>query len=89
MSKYAVTSTEVKEEKHLVEALREMGYHPEMHAEGATLNSYYSEQEGKVAHIIIRRSELPGAFGDIGFVRQPDGQLSKIGDELDYRYGAR
>ncbi|HEX5481008.1 MAG TPA: DUF1257 domain-containing protein [Terriglobia bacterium] len=89
MSKYAVTLTEVKEEKYLIEALREMGYKPEIHAEGATLNKYYSGQEAKIAHVIIRRRELPGAFGDIGFVRQADGQLSKIGDELDYQYGAR
>jgi hypothetical protein len=89
MSKYAVTSTEVKEEKYLVEALREMGYKPEVHSQGDTLNSYYSEQEAKIAHIIIRRSEFPGAFGDIGFVRQADGRLSMIGDELDNQYGAR
>lgn len=89
MSKYAVTSTEVKEEKYLVEALREMGYKPEVHDEGATLNPYYPEQESKVAHIIVRRAQLRGAFGDIGFVRQPDGRLSKIGDELDHRYGTQ
>lgn len=91
MSKYAVTLTELKEEKYLIEALRDMGYKPEAHEEGATLNSYYWEQEGKVAHVIIRRRELPGAFGDIGFVRQTDGRLSMAGDELDAHcgYGAQ
>ncbi len=89
MSKYAQLSTELREEKHLIEALQQMGYTPEVHPEGARLNSYYSEQEGKVAHVIIRRRDLPGAFGDIGFVRQPDGRLSMIGDELDHQYGAR
>jgi len=87
VSKYALTITEVTAEKHLVEALREMGYHPEVHPEGAQLNSYYSEQEAKIAHVIIRRHELPGAFGDIGFVRQADGRLSMVGDELDEHYG--
>ncbi|HEX5481702.1 MAG TPA: DUF1257 domain-containing protein [Terriglobia bacterium] len=89
MSKYCQIETVLRDEEYLVEALREMGYKPEVHAEGAQLNSYYSEQEAKIAHVIIRRRELPGAFGDIGFVRQPDGQLSKIGDELDRQYGAR
>ncbi|MGH9440395.1 MAG: DUF1257 domain-containing protein [Terriglobia bacterium] len=89
MSKYAVTTTQVTDEKHLAEALREMGYKPEVHPQGAKLNSYYSEQEAKIAHVIIRRRDLPGAFGDIGFVRQPDGRLSKIGDELDCRYGTQ
>lgn len=89
MSKYAITSTELRDEKYLVEALREMGYNPEVHSGGAKLSSYFFEQERKTAHVIIRRRELSGAFGDIGFVRQPDGRLSKIGDELDHEYGQR
>lgn len=87
MSKYAQTVTELREEKYLVGALREMGYHPEVHVQGAKLNSYYSEQEAKVAHVIIRRPELPGAYGDIGFVRQPDGRFAMVGDELDEHAG--
>ncbi|MGH9397482.1 MAG: DUF1257 domain-containing protein [Terriglobia bacterium] len=90
MSKYAqLDSTALREEKYLTEALREMGYKPEVHPQDAKLNSYYSEQEAKIAHVIIRQRDLPGAFGDIGFVRQPDGRLSMIGDELDHQYGAR
>ena len=83
MSKYGLTQTVLREEKYLVEALKEMGYEVEVHPEGAQLNLYYSEQEAKVAHIVIRRQHLPGAYGDIGFARQPDGQLAMIKDELD------
>jgi hypothetical protein len=91
MSKYSVNQTVLREEKYLVEALKEMGYEVEVHAEGAPLNSYYSEQEAKVANIIIRRQHLRGAYGDIGFTRQPDGQFAMVKDELDeYRgYGSR
>ena len=91
MSKYGETITQVREEKYLLAALKEMGYQIEVHPEGAPLNSYYSDQEGKVANIIIRRDQLRGAYGDVGFVRQPDGQFAMIKDELDeYRgYGAR
>ncbi len=91
MSKYGETVTQVREEKYLLEALTEMGYQVEVHPEGAPLNSYYSDQEAKVANIIIRRDQLRGAYGDVGFVRQPDAQFAVIKDELDeYRgYGAR
>jgi hypothetical protein len=91
MSKYSINQTVLREEKYLVEALKEMGYETEVHPEGAPLNSYYSEQEAKVANIIIRRDQLRGAYGDVGFVRQPDAQFAVIKDELDeYRgYGAR
>ena len=68
---------------YLLDALKEMGYQVEVHPEDAPLNSYYSEQEAKVANIIIRRAQLPGAFGDVGFVRQPDGRFTLIEDELD------
>jgi hypothetical protein len=91
MSKYGVTQTVLREEKYLVEALKEMGYEVEVHPEGVPLNSYYSEQEAKVAYIIIRSQHLRGAYGDIGFARQPDGQLAMIKDELDEHrgYGAK
>ena len=91
MSKYSVNQTVLREEKYLVEALKEMGYEVEVHPEGAQLNSYYAEQEAKAANIIIRRQHLRGAYGDIGFTRQPDGQFAMVKDELDeYRgYGAK
>ena len=91
MSKYSVNQTVLREEKYLVEALKEMGYEVEVHAEGAPLNSYYEEQEAKTANVIIRRQHLRGAYGDIGFTRQPDGQFAMVKDELDeYRgYGTR
>jgi uncharacterized protein DUF1257 len=87
MSKYGLTQTVLSEEKYLVEALKEMGYEIEVHPEGAQLNSYYSEQEGKLANIVIRRQHLRGAYGDIGFARQPDGRLTLIADELDQYHG--
>ena len=87
MSKYGETQTVLHEEKFLLDALKEMGYQVEVHPEGAPLNSYYSEQESRVANIIIRRAQLPGAFGDVGFVRQPDGRFTLIEDELDDHSG--
>ena len=87
MSKYGETQTVLREEELLLDALKEMGYQVEVHPEGARLNSYYSEQDAKVAHIIIRRQHLRGAYGDIGFARQPDGQLTLIADELDQYNG--
>jgi hypothetical protein len=87
MSKYGETQTVLREEELLLDALTEMGYQVEVHPEGAPLNSYYSEQEAKIANVIIRRAQLPGAFGDVGFVRQPDGRFTLIEDELDDHRG--
>jgi len=87
MSKYGETQTVLREEELLLDALKEMGHQAEVHPEGALLNSYYSEQEAKVANIVIRRAQLPGAYGDVGFVRQPDGRFTLIEDELDDHSG--
>jgi hypothetical protein len=87
MSKYSVNPTVLREEKYLVEALKELGYEVEVHTDGAPLNSYYAEQEAKAANIIIRRQHLHGAYGDIGFIRQPDGQFAMVKDELDEYQG--
>ena len=87
MSKYSVNQTVLREEKYLVEALKEMGYEVEVHPEGAPLNSYYPEQEAKDGNIIIRRQHLQGAYGDIAFARQPDCHFAWVKDELD-EYGS-
>jgi hypothetical protein len=91
VSKYSVNQTVPREEKYLVEALKETGFEVEVHPEGAQLNSYYSEQEAKAANIIIRRQHPRRAYGDIGFTRQPDGQIAMVKDELDqyHGYGAK
>ena len=47
MSKYSVNQTVLREEKYLVEALKEMGYEVEVHPQGGNLNSYYSGTRGK------------------------------------------
>src|ERR1035438_7315907 len=87
MSKYSVNQTVLREEKYLVEALKEMNYEVEVHPEGASLNSYYSDQEAKLASVIIRRQYLPGAYGDVGFARQPNSQFAVVQDELDQYHG--
>ena len=76
VSKCGDTQPVLREEKYLTEVLKEMGYQIEVHPEGARTNSYYSDQSAKVANIIIRRYQLRGAYGDIGFARQPDGRLA-------------
>ena len=87
MSKYSVNQTVLREEKYLVDALKEMNYEVEVHPEGASLNSYYSDQEAKLANVIIRRQYLPRAYGDIGFARQPNSQFAVVQDELDQYHG--
>jgi hypothetical protein len=87
VSKYSINQTVLREEKYLVDAPAEMGYEVEVHSESAPLNSHYSEQEAKDANIVIRSRYLSGAYGIIGFARQPDHRFALVKDELD-EYGS-
>ncbi len=70
MSKYEEMRTVLTEECHLVGALRDLGYEPEVHrAEGAALFGYRGDERSERAQIIIRRSQLDSASNDIGFAR--------------------
>jgi len=87
VSKYSINQTVLREEKYLVDAPTEMGYEVEVHSESAPLNSHYSEQEAKNANIVIPSRYLSGAYGTIGFARQPDHRFALVKDELD-EYGS-
>ena len=55
MSKYGLTQTLLREEKYLVEALKEMGYEVEVHPEGVPLTRTTRNKKQS------RRTSLSGA----------------------------
>jgi hypothetical protein len=87
MSKYATLETEIKEQKYLIAALAEMGYHPEVHPDGAPLTGYEGHARPERAHIIIRRRELDSASNDIGFAKTTDGRYAAQLSEYDQAIG--
>ena len=78
MSKYGTLETEIKEQKHLIAALAEMGYQAEVHPAGAPLVGYEGHERPERANVIIRRRQLDSSsdsrpdqlFG--GIKRHPD-----------------
>jgi hypothetical protein len=87
MSKYGTLETEIKEQKYLVAALEEMGYHPEVHLDGGPLIGYEGHERPERAHIIVRRRELDSASNDIGFVKTADGRYAAQLSEYDQAIG--
>ena len=87
MSKYGTLETEIKEQKHLIAALAEMGYRPEIHPQGSALVGYEGQQRPERANIIIRRHQLDSASNDIGFARTADGRYVAQLSEYDQRIG--
>src|SRR5262245_5661921 len=72
VSEYLECTTVLADRKFLVAALAELGYHAEVHPDGATLFRYEGRERPERAHVIIRRKELSPASNDIGFARSSD-----------------
>ena len=67
-----------KDEKILLDSLKEMGYQPTVHKDGVQLNNNYSRSK-PTAHIVIPRSQFHG-MGDIGFERTNKGYTMHADD---------
>ena len=87
MSKYEVLRTVLSEERFLVEALRELGYSPDVSHEGMSLYGYLGDERPEKAHIVIRRRQLDSASNDIGFTRDASGVYRAIISEYDRGIG--
>ena len=79
--------TKLTEEQYLVEALRELGYTPEVCREGTPLVGYMGDERAERAQIVIRRRQLDSASNDIGFARDGGGVYQAIISEYDRGIG--
>lgn len=87
MSKYQEMQTVLSEECHLVEALQDLGYVPEVCREGAALYGYMGDERPERAQIVIRRQQLDSASNDMGFTRDSNGVFRAIISEYDRGIG--
>ena len=87
MSKYLELHTQLTDERYLVEALKELGYEPEICHEGKSLSGYLGDERRERAEIIIPRRQLDAASNDIGFVRDRSGVYQAIVSEYDRSMG--
>ena len=87
MSKYEVSTITLAEECHLVGALKDLGYEPEIHPSGAALVGYMGDERSERAHVIIRRRQLDSASNDIGFARDGSGVYRAVISEYDRGIG--
>lgn len=84
MSKYlAFTKVVFKDRALLISALDDIGCAEIRKGENLVMGSYWKEQNGEKADIIIPRYSIGNSFGDIGFQRTESGAYAPIIDELD------
>ena len=70
-----------------MEALRDLGYTPEICREGTALYGYMGDERPERAQIVIRRRQLDSASNDIGFVQDASGVYRALISEYDRSIG--
>ena len=91
MSHYAVIETQIASGKHLVQALRDMGFQQvEVHAQPQPLIGWIGDRRVTKANIIIRREHIGACSNDIGFLQTPSGYFTaQISDFDSVLFGQR
>ena len=80
MSEFHVLELSFKDEKCLIEVLKEMGYKPKIVKQAQNLYGYQGDVRSQKAHIIIPRSQVGSASNDVGFERTSEGYTLHISE---------
>ena len=84
MSHFATISTQIVSAKHLVLALKDLGFPTvEVNAEPQELVGYQGDTRIQKAHVIIRRKYLGNLSNDIGFVQNAKGTFDALISDYD------
>lgn len=83
MSKYNEISTQFSDQQCLVEALKELGYQPQVSEKPQHLQGYQNDSREQTAEIIIPRKQVGGASNDVGFKKSADGTYTAIISDYD------
>jgi hypothetical protein len=83
MSAYNEIETQYSDQGCLIEALKEMGYQPQVSEKPQHLEGYHGDQRQQTAEIIIPRRQVGGASNDVGFKKKADGTYTAIISDYD------
>ena len=83
MSSYNEIQTTFSDQGCLVEALKEMGYQPQVSEKPQHLEGYRGDERTQKAEIIIPRKQVGGASNDVGFKRNENGTFTAIVSDYD------
>ena len=87
MSKYEELRTVFSDERFLIEALRDLGYNPEVSGDGLSLYGCLGDERPEKAQVVIRRRQLDSASNDVGFARDANGVYRALISEYDRGIG--
>jgi len=83
MSSYNEIETSFSDQGCLVDALKEMGYQPQVNEKAQQLEGYHGDKRTQTAEVIIPRKQVGGASNDVGFKKNADGTYTAIISDYD------
>lgn len=83
MSAYNEIETQFSDQDCLVDALKEMGYQPQVSEKPQNLEGYTGDTRKQTAEIILPRRQVGGASNDVGFKKNADGTFTAIVSDYD------
>jgi len=83
MSAFRNYETQFRDQQCLVDALKELGYAPEVHEKPVHLFGYHGDKREQTAEVVIRRNQVGSASNDVGYKRNDDGSFSAIISDYD------
>lgn len=86
MSEMKTVEVEFKDEEILIDALKGLGYNPEIHNEGIKIDTYYKGRTKPTAHIVVPKSQIKG-YADVGFERHNGGFKMHMDDSDGRKFG--
>ena len=67
MSEYHEVELDVTEKSCIVDALKDLGYNPQVHDNAVPLHGFQGDQRQQKANIVLPKSQVGSASNDIGF----------------------
>ncbi len=82
MSQYEELTTTMTDQRYLVEALTEMGYKPDVRADGTALRGYGGVSWNRPESVTIPMEQLRGALAPVGLGRDAAGGFQAVNADL-------
>lgn len=80
MSEYHEVELDIKDKSSIVDALKDLGYNPEVHKEAVQLHGYQGDKRQQKAHIVLPKSQVGSASNDIGFEKVGNKYVLRISE---------
>lgn len=80
MSEYHEVEMEVNDKECILDALKDLGYQPEVHENAVPLHGFRGDQRKQKAHIVLPKSQVGSASNDIGFEKVGGKYIMRISE---------